>query len=314
MTGVARRAVLAGLATLAAGPALAGEVVRIGYQKNGSFVILRKQATLEALFGPRGIGVQWSEFGAGPPLLEALNAGAIDVGATGDTPPIFAQAAGAEFVYAGAQPLPGDNQAVIVRAGGPVTTLADLKGRRVAYTRGSSAHNLVLRVLDRAGLTPGDIQSVPMAPPDAAAAFRSGAVDAWAIWDPFLAIAQQDAATRVLISSSEVAPTNNFILARRSWAAGAPDRLRAVLDAINDAATWAAANPDALAVLMTDVTGVPLAAQRLAAPRGVYVVRPMDDGVVAQQQAIADSFAKLRIIPGRIEVRRAVWVPAGASD
>ena len=313
MMRVARRTVLAGLAALAAAPAFAGEVVRIGYQKNGSFVILRKQATLEALFEPRGIGVQWVEFGAGPPLLEALNAGAIDVGATGDTPPIFAQAAGADFVYAGAQPLPGDNQALIVRDGGPVKTLADLRGRRVAYTRGSSAHNMVLQVLKRAGLTPGDIQSVPMSPPDAAAAFRSGAVDAWAIWDPFLAIAQQDPATRVLVASSEVAPTNNFILARKSWAARAPDQLRAVLDAINGAAVWARDNPDALAALMTDVTGVPLAAQRLAAPRGVYVVQPMDGRVVAQQQEIADTFARLRIIPGRIAVREAVWVPPGAS-
>lgn len=304
---VSRRSMLLGAAVLSSGRAVAGETLRIGYQKNGSFVILRRQGTLEALLGPKGVAVQWNEFNAGPPLLEALNAGAVDVGATGDTPPIFAQAAGAAIAYVGAQPLPGDNQAVIVRADGPVRTIADLKGRRVAYTRGSSAHNLIIKALARGGLAPADIQSVPMQPSDAAAAFRTGAVDAWSIWDPFLAIAQQDKDTRVLVTSSEVAPSNNFIMGHKGWVARAPDQVAVVLGAIDAAAGWARANPDALAVLMTEVTGVPIAAQRLAAPRGVYAVQAMSDAVVAQQQEIADTFARLRIIPARIDVRAAVW-------
>jgi aliphatic sulfonates family ABC transporter substrate-binding protein len=306
---LSRRTVLLGAALLATRPAFATQALRIGYQKNGSLVILRRQATLEKLFAAQGIGVQWNEFNAGPPMLEALGAGAIDFGAVGDTPPIFAQAAGNDILYIGAQPLPGDNQAVIVREGGPVHQLADLKGRRVAYTRGSSAHNLLIKALERAGLTPSDVQSVPMQPSDAAAAFRTGAVDAWSIWDPFLAIAQQDPATRVLVTSSQVAPTNNFIIASRGWATRAPDQVQAVLDAINGAAAWAAANPEALAGLMAEVTGVPLAAQRVAAPRGVYAVRLLDENIIEQQQEIADTFARLHIIPSRIEVRKAVWVP-----
>ena len=292
-------------------PARAGEPLRIGYQKNGSLVILRRQATLERIFAPRGTAVQWVEFPAGPPLLEALNAGAVDFGATGDTPPIFAQAAGADLLYVGAQPVQGDNQAIIVRDGGPVRTLADLRGRRVAFTRGSSAHNVVVKALLRAGLTPADIQPVPLAPADAGAAFRTGAVDAWAIWDPFLAIAQQDPATRVLAQATDVAPSNSFFLARRAWAARAPEEVVLLLDAINGSAAWAAANPDDLAGMMAEVTGVPLAAQRVAAPRGVYAVQPMDDTVIAQQQEIADTFARLRIIPARVDVRRAVWTPPG---
>ncbi len=308
---MSRRTLLASLGAVAAArtayAAGAAQALRIGYQKNGSFVILRRQGQLEALFAPRGIGVQWNEFASGPPLLEALNAGAIDVGATGDTPPIFAQAAGAALLYVGAQPLRGDNQAVLVRDGGPVRSLADLRGHRIAFTRGSSAHNLVVKTLERAGLGLHDIQAVPMQPADAAAAFRTGAVDAWAVWDPFLAIAQQDPATRVLLTSGEVAPSNNFILGSKDWTARAPDQVRAVLDAINTAAAWADANPAPLADLMAEVTGVPLPAQRLAAPRGVYAVQPMDDHVIAQQQAIADTFASLHIIPARIDIRAAVW-------
>ncbi len=310
MTTFGRRTALLALATLAARPARAANPLRIGYQKNGSLVILRRQGTLDAVFARWAMPITWVEFPAGPPLLEALNADAIDLGAAGDTPPIFAQAAGAALLYVGAQPVRGDNQAIIVRDGGPVRTLADLRGRRVAYTRGSSAHNVVVKALERAGLVPSDIQSVPLQPADAAAAFRSGAIDAWAIWDPFLAIAQQDPATRVLAQATDVAPSNSFFLARRAWADRAPDQVAALLDAINAAAAWAAANPDALAGLMAEVTGVPIEAQRLAAPRGVYAVQPMDPAIIAQQQDIADTFALLRIIPAPIDVRQAVWVPA----
>lgn len=306
-----RRAALAlGLAAVAsARVARAAGPLRIGYQKNGSLVILRRQRTLEAVFGPQDISVQWVEFSSGPPMLEALNAGAVDFGATGDTPPIFAQAAGADLLYVGAQPVRGESQAVIVRDPSPIRTLADLKGRRVAFTRGSSAHNVAVKALAQAGLTPADIQPVSLQPADAAAAFRQGAIDAWIIWDPFLAIAQQDAATRVLVQATAVAPTNSFFLARRAWAERAPGQVAALLDAINAAAAWAKDNPAALAGLMAEVTGVPIEAQRVAAPRGVYAVQPLDDRIIAQQQDIADTFARLRIIPARVDVRRAVWVP-----
>lgn len=310
---IGRRATLLAALLPFAGKARAGTPLRIGYQKNGTLVILRRQATLEAVFGPRGIGVQWVEFTSGPPMLEALNAGALDFGATGDTPPIFAQAAGADLLYVGAQPSRGDSQAIIVREGGPVHTLADFRGRRVAYTRGSSAHNLVVKALQRAGLTPADIQSVTLQPSDAAAAFRTGAIDAWAIWDPFLAIAQQDPATRVLVQSTDVTPSNSYFLASRAWATRAPDQVQDVLDAINRGAVWARQNPDALAGLMAEVTGVPIAAQRVAAPRGIYAVQPMDDAIIAQQQDVADTFARLRIIPARIDVSAAVWHPPASK-
>ncbi len=307
---IGRRGVLAALAATPFAAARAAQPLRIGYQKNGSLVILKRQGTLEALFAPRGIAVGWAEFNAGPPILEAMNAGAIEFGMAGDTPPIFAQAAGVNFVYVGAQPTTGENEAILVREGGPVRTLADLKGRRVGYTRGSSAHNALIQALASVGLTPADIQSVPLQPPDALAAFRSGSLDAWVIWDPFLAIAEQDAATRVLVQDTQVAPSSNFVLARRDWAEHAQDQVRVLLGAINGAADWAKHNPEALAGLLAEVTGVPLAAQRVAAPRGFYAVQPMDDHIVAQQQEIADTFARLRIIPARIDVRRAVLPPA----
>jgi sulfonate transport system substrate-binding protein len=285
--------------------ARAATSLRIGYQKNGALVILREQRRLD----PLGLNIEWVEFASGPPILEALNAGAIDFAATGDTPPIFAQAAGADLLYVGGQPITGTNEAILVAQDSPIRSLADLRGRRLAYTKGSSAHNFVVKALGSVGLKPADVQSVFLQPPDAGAAFRNHSVDAWAIWDPFYAIAQLEPGTRVLTTAEGVAPSNSFFLARRAYADQQPAVILAVLDAINGAAQWAREHPEDLSRVMTEVTGVPIAAQRVAAPRGVYAVQPMDDTIIAQQQAIADSFFELHIIPSRIQVRAAVWTP-----
>lgn len=309
MTHLPRRTLLATLAAVSlVRPARAAAPIRIGHQKAGSLAILRKQGTLEARSGFGS--VQWVEFGSGPPMLEALGAGSIDFAATGETPPIFAQAAGTDIVYVGAQPMTGDAQAILVRNDSAIHTLAELRGRRFGFARGTSAHNLVIQALAKAGLSPTDIQAVPLQPADGAAAFRAGSLDAWAIWDPLLAIAELDPATRVLARNRDIAPSNSFFLARRPWADAAPDQVHALLDAINGAAAWADAHPHDLAALLASITGVPLDAQRLAAPRGVYAAQPMDDTILAQQQATADAFARLRIIPTRVDVRKALWQPA----
>ncbi len=279
--------------------------VRIGYQKNGSLVIVRQQNRLQLL----GTPVEWVEFASGPPMLEALAAGAVDFGAVGDTPPIFAQAAGADLLYVGGQPISGANQAILVKQDSPVRQIADLRGKRLGFTKGSSAHAMVVKVLASAGMTPADVQPVYLQPPDAGAAFRAGALDAWGVWDPFFAMAQIEPGTRVLTTAEGVAPTNSFFMASRRFATQQAPAVLALLDAINAAAAWAKANPDALAQTMAAVTGVPLAAQRIAAPRGVYAVQPMDDAIITRQQGIADLFASLHIIPARVDVRAIVWTP-----
>jgi aliphatic sulfonates family ABC transporter substrate-binding protein len=297
-------AAAAGLAALPCTARAAGRV-RVGYQKNGSLVIVRQRRLLD----PLGLAAEWVEFPSGPPMLEALNAGSVDFGATGDTPPIFAQAAGAELVYVGAQPTAGASEAILVPKDSPVTATTGLRGKRIAFTKGSSAHYMVVKVLASAGLKLADVQPVYLQPPDAGAAFRAGALDAWGIWDPFYAIAELEPTTRVLTTGVGIAPSNSFFLASRSFASREPATLSAVLAAINQAASWAAANPAGLAQTMADVTGVPLPAQKLAAPRGVYAVQSLDDAIIAQQQGIADLFAELRIIPAKLDVRAAVWRP-----
>ena len=154
--------------------------IRIGYQKNGVLVIARQQATLEKHFASQGIAVKWVEFSSGPPMLEAMNVGSVDYGAVGDSPPVFAQSAGAAIVYAAGQPIT-NGQGILVQRNSPIRTIADLKGRRVGFTKGSSAHNIVVQTLEKAGLTYADITPVYLAPPDAGPAFANGSIDAWSI-------------------------------------------------------------------------------------------------------------------------------------
>lgn len=306
-----RRTLLATAALSAtARPARAAAPLRIGYQKNGALLILKQQRGLEAALAPAGVAVEWFEFASGPPMLEALNAGGIDFAATGDTPPIFAQAAGTDLVYVAFQPVPGRNSAILVRRDGPIQDLAGLKGRTIAFTKGSSAHNVVIQALRHAGLDYRDIKPAFLAPADAAAAFRQGAVDAWAIWDPFFALAERDPATRVLTTAVGIAPSNSFFLASRALVRDRLDVVRTVIGETVRIAREIEAHLDDFARAMAAATGIPEDIQRIAAARGNYRVGTLTAEVVAQQQAIADTFLALRLIPSAIRVRDAVWSPS----
>src|SRR6201997_3516915 len=153
------------------------KVVRIGYQKYGKFVLLKGRGTLEGKLKPLGYSVTWTEFPSGPPLLEALNVGAIDFGITGETPPIFAQAAGAPLVYLAYDPPAPRGEAILVPQDSPLKSVADLRGKKGAFNKGSNVHYLLVRSLEKAGLKYTDIQPVFLAPSDALAAFTRSAVD-----------------------------------------------------------------------------------------------------------------------------------------
>jgi sulfonate transport system substrate-binding protein len=227
--------------------------LRIGYQKNGVLVIARQQAVLQQQLAQRGVELKWVEFTSGPPLLEAMNVGSIDLGQVGDTPPIFAQAAGAAIVYVAGQPIT-NGQGILVRPDSDIRTLADLKGKRVGFTKGSSAHNVTVIALEKAGLGYGDIAPVYLSPPDAAAAFTRGSIDAWAVWDPYFAIGEKHGG-RILVEASALAKTNSFYLANRGFAARYPKLLSAVIDSLAETALWAENHRDQVAKALADVTG-----------------------------------------------------------
>jgi sulfonate transport system substrate-binding protein len=285
--------------------------IRIGYQKNGVLVIARQRRTLEDHFAGQNIGIKWLEFSSGPPMLEAMNVGSIHYGAVGDSPPIFAQAAGAAIVYAAGQPIT-NGQGILVPKDSPIRSLADLKGKRIGFTKGSSAHNVVLLALKKAGLTYGDITPVYLSPPDAGPAFAQGSIDAWSIWDPYFAIGELKQNGRVLVNASEVGRTNSFYIANREFAQRNALILKQIIDVTSATARWAEDHRGDVAQSLSAVTGIPLDIQTIAANRSSFVVGPVTDEIVLTQQDVADRFHQLGLIPRPIVVRDAVWRPPQA--
>ena len=301
----------AGTAAFAAlsAPAIAqgaAKEIRIGYQKNGVLVIARQQAALEKHFSPLGIEVKWVEFSSGPPMMEAMNVGSVDYGAVGDSPPVFAQAAGAAIVYAAGQPIT-NGQGILVPKDSPIRSIAELRGKRIGFTKGSSAHNIVVQTLEKAGLTYDDITPVYLTPPDAGPAFANGGIDAWAIWDPYFAIAETKQNGRILVKTRDITKTNSFYIANRDFANKHGALLQQIVDVTTSTAAWAETHPDEVAQSLAAVTGVPLDIQTIAARRAGFSVGPVTDDIIATQQGVADRFFKLGLIPKQIAIRDIVW-------
>ena len=280
--------------------------IRIGYQKNGVLVIARQQSTLEKHFRPQGIDVKWIEFSSGPPMMEAMNVGSVDYGAVGDSPPVFAQAAGAAIVYAAGQPIT-NGQGILVPHDSAIHAIADLKGKRVGFTKGSSAHNIVVQTLEKAGLTYADIAPVYLTPPDAGPAFSNGSIDAWAIWDPYFAIGETKQNGRILVNAREITKTNSFYIANRDFAKNHGAILQQIVDVTTSSAKWAEQHRDEVAKSLSAVTGIPLDIQTVAANRSSFAVGPVTEDIIITQQGVADRFFKLGLIPREIAVRNIVW-------
>ncbi len=299
-----------GFSGTAAAQALPSEV-RIGFQKGSAILVLaRKQQVIETRLKALGVpSVKWVEFQFGPPMLEAMGAGAVDLGSVGDTPPIFAQAGGSSLVYVAATP--SAQHAVLVPKNSPIKTLADLKGKRVAFGKGSSAQNVTIKALAQAGLTLKDIDASYLSPADATAAFNGGNIDAWVVWDPYYAIAEQHYGARVIADTSDKRlASSSYYLAHRDFANKHPLVLAAVLDEIGKLTRWSGEHREDLAALAAEATGIDAKTWSIAFRRADFSFGPVTPAHVAQQQQqLADTFQALGIIPRKITVADNVWQP-----
>lgn len=284
--------------------------VRIGWQKGSAIQVLaRKQLVIEQRLKTLGIdSVKWVEFQFGPPMLEALGAGAIDLGSVGDTPPIFAQAGagGSNLVYVAATP--SAQHAVLVPKNSPIKTVADLKGKKVAFGKGSSAQNVTIKALAIAGLTLKDIEPTYLSPADATAAFNGGNIDAWTVWDPYYAIGELRYNARVIADTSDARlRSSSYYIAHRDFAAKYPAALSAVLDEIRLLTIKAGQNRDELSAIAAEATGIDAGVWKVAFNRAEFTLGPVTDAHIAQQQQLADTFLSLGIIPKKINVADTVW-------
>ena len=282
--------------------------LRVGYQKASvNLVIAQQQKLFEKEFP--NAKISWNEFPGGPQILEALAVGSIDMGATGDTPPVYAQAGNKPlhyFAYETAKPL---SSAILVQHNSKITKLSQLKGKRVGVHRGSSSHYLLVQAVRKAGLQWTDIQPVWLSPADARAAFQKGAIDAWAIWDPYYAAAQVEDKARVLSSGKGLSPNYTFYLASENLIKNHPQALKGIIKQVNVADKWVQSHKAETASIFAQSTGLkPIVSQtfiqRRPNPSGAV---PLTKKVIADQQELANRFSELKIIPKSINIQQAVW-------
>jgi sulfonate transport system substrate-binding protein len=285
---------------------------RIGWQKNGVLALAKRRGALEKRLADKGITVSWSEFTSGPPLLEALGAGALDFGATGDVPPLFAQAAGGQLYYVGTYRGSAAGSAIVVRKDSDIKTVEDLKGKKVAFKRGSSAHNVTVKILRKSGLKIDDVEAIDLSPPDAAAAFKNGSIDAWSIWDPYLAIVEADPQTRILSTAEGIVPSYSYFLANAGFTDANGPVIVDVIDELRTVGRSAQGKLDDTVKELSEITGVPADITRVALTRpgadlgGVSVIT---DDAATYQQALADEFFSLGIVPKQLKTGDIVWRP-----
>ncbi|MEH2513730.1 sulfonate transport system substrate-binding protein [Nitrobacteraceae bacterium AZCC 1564] len=278
------------------------KTVRIGFQKYGKLVLLKSKGSLEPKLKALGYNVVWTEFPSGPPLLEAINVGAIDFGNTGEAPPIFAQAAGAPIQYIAYEPPAPKGEAILVPKDSPLKSVVDLKGKKVALNKGSNVHYLLVKALEKAGVKYSEITPVFLAPADARAAFERGAVDAWVIWDPFQAAAEVATQARTVADGTGVVQNYQFYFSSKKFLDADPKVIDAVLAELNAVDDWAKGDIKAVAEQLSPSVGLPVPVLELALKRQSYGIKPINDSVVAEQQQVADTFFSLGLIPKAIKI------------
>ncbi|PRD18304.1 UNVERIFIED_CONTAM: ssuA [Trichonephila clavipes] len=285
------------------------ETLRIGYQKYGTLVLLKAKGTLEKRLAEQGVEVKWTEFPGGPQLLEGLNVGSVDFGVTGETPPVFAQAAGADLLYVAHEPPAPTGEAILVPKDSAIKSVSELKGKKVALNKGSNVHYLLVRALEDAGLKYSDIQPVYLPPADARAAFERGSVDAWVIWDPFQSAAEHQLQARSLRDGSGLVDNHQFYLATRPYAEKNPQVIGVLVEEIRGVGEWVQGNLDEATSQVAPLIGLSPEITRQAVERQGYGARFITPQVVEAQQKIADTFTDLKLIPKKLSIKDVIWNP-----
>lgn len=274
-------------------------VLNVGDQKGGAEAVLRAAGELDDL----PYRVKWSTFTSGPPLLEAINAGAVDIGGVGNTPPVFAAGAKSKITVIAATHGDSAGEAILVPKGSPLRSARDLKGKKIAVAQGSSAHFQLIGSLEKAGLTLKDVRVTLLQPADALAAFTSGKVDAWAVWDPYTSQVLHSGSGRVLADGRGVVNGLGFQVAAPAALADARKEkaLGDFVERLRRAQDWVFDHPEEWAKVWSKETGLPYEVALAAVKRssGTRIPVALDDAAIASEQRIADTFAGLGLIPNR---------------
>jgi sulfonate transport system substrate-binding protein len=280
---------------------LSSVTLNIGDQKGtGAEAVLSAAGLLSTL----PFHVNWSDFTSGPPMLQAMASGSVDIGGVGDAPPVFAASGGEAIEIVGARQTAGDQDAVVVPKHSPITSISELRGKKIAYGSGSSGNYDLLTVLTKAGLTTKDVTLVNLQPAEALAAFSSGAVDAWDIWPPYVQqVVAQDGA-RVLATGSAYGSPYSFEVASKAAVAD-PAKAAAIkvyLATLDKAYVWAATHPSAWAAAWGKAAGLPPSIMDVAAKVDATTPVPVTSATVSSEQNLVDQFFAAGLIPAKVDI------------
>ncbi|GAA0944268.1 aliphatic sulfonate ABC transporter substrate-binding protein [Actinocorallia libanotica] len=271
-----------------------GEKLRVGYQRFGG----------QSLVKARGAspGSTWSLFESGPALTEALKAGAVDIGQTGEAPPIFAAAGRTDFkIIATSQPVP-EGEAVLVKEERGFKGFKDLKGRKVALNKGSNVNWLLVKLLEANGMTIDDIDVKYLKPAEARPAFDNDQVDAWIIWDPYFSLAQRPG-VQVLADATGLANNREYLLASPRALKDKPELVREFVRVYREVTDWGIAHPEERVKVLAPELGLTEDVAARALERSARPLAPVDAAIGAEIQEIADGFTELELIPGKVDMK-----------
>lgn len=281
---------------------LSSVTLNVGDQKGtGAEAVLKAAGLLSTL----PFKVSWSDFTSGPPMLEAMASGSVDVGGVGDAPPVFAASGGEQVEIVGARSVPsGDQDALVVPKGSSITSIQQLRGKKIAYGSGSSANYHLLTVLNKAGLTTKDVTLVSLQPANALAAFTSGAVDAWDIWPPYVQqVVAQDGA-KVLAIGSQYGSPYSFEVASKA-AVASPEKAAAIkvyLATLNKAYVFTATHPDVWGAAWGAASGLPASITTEAAKVDATTPVTITSAVISSEQNLVSQFYKAGLIPNNVDM------------
>ncbi|HEY2267796.1 MAG TPA: ABC transporter substrate-binding protein [Streptosporangiaceae bacterium] len=295
---------------------LSSVTLNVGDQKGtGAEAVLSAAGLLNSL----PFKVNWSDFTSGPPMLQAMASGSVDIGGVGDAPPVFAASGGEAVEIVGARQTNGDQDALVVPKGSPITSISQLKGKKIAYASGSSGNYNLLTVLNKASLTTKDVNLVNLQPADALAAFTSGSVEAWDVWPPYVQQVVAQNGAKVIATGSAYGNPYSFEVASKSAVAD-PEKaaaIKAYLTILNKGYVWTATHPAQWAAAWAKATGLPLSVMQTAAKiDGTTPVAITDDTTAAENKLVEQFFAA-GLIPSKVDMKDYITdqfndsVPAG---
>ena len=301
--------ILIGLLTACGAEKSGGEssnnkTVKIGYQKGNTLHLLKVRETLDERLAEENVKVEWSEFPIGTALLEGLNTGAIDFGHASDANGVFSQASGKTSLYVASDTPYPKGVALVVKESSPIKSIVDLKGKKIGVTKGGNMHYLLVKALEKEGLSIADVE--PIYYKDAAEgrmAFESEEIDVIGTWDPFLAVLETSTSVRTITNGENLTQNRTFYFASENFVNNDAETIKIILDELQKSDKWANANTEELASMLSKELKIDAEPLEIANGRRNFGVLPIDEEAVKAQQDLADTFHELGLFPEPIDIK-----------